>query len=81
MGKRDLPGQLKAKILVDFVTERGFVLDDSEGDHKLFKKPGYARVSIPDKLISTRRSSYVFQNILDATRTTRKEFAEWLNAR
>lgn len=81
MGERGLPGQLKAKVLKDFVTEKGFVPDGSEGDHKLYKKAGHPRVSIPDKLISTRRGSYVFRNILDATNTTRKQFVAWFQGR
>jgi hypothetical protein len=67
--------------LIAFVESRGFSFDKSEGDHKLYRKPGWGHVSIPDKMISTRRGSYVFNNILAATGSTRGEFAGWLAGR
>ena len=81
MGRRDLPGQLQPKVLIAFLLERGFTFEKSEGDHKLYRKPGWGRVSVPDKPISTRRGGYLFRNILDATGTTRQDFTTWLKER
>jgi predicted RNA binding protein YcfA (HicA-like mRNA interferase family) len=81
MGRRSLPGQLQPKVIVAFLLERGFVFDGSRGDHKLYRKPGSGHVSLPDKPMSTRRGSYVFQNFLVATSTTREEFAAWFKDR
>ena len=81
MGRRDLPGQLQPKVIVAFLLERGFAFDGSRGDHKLYRKPGWGHVSVPDKAISTRQGSYVFQNILTATGSSREEFAAWLKDR
>lgn len=81
MGKRDLPGELDPRVLVDFAESRGFTFDKSEGDHMLYRKPGWGHVSIPNKRIPTRRNCITFKNILTACGATRKEFAEWLRAR
>jgi predicted RNA binding protein YcfA (HicA-like mRNA interferase family) len=81
MGKQDLPGELDSQVLTDFVEEHGFVYEKIEGSHMIYRKPGYPRVSIPKHGVSTRRSHYVFKNILDATDTTRKGFVEWYRSR
>jgi predicted RNA binding protein YcfA (HicA-like mRNA interferase family) len=83
MGERGLPGELESQVLVDFVTERGFVYEKTEGSHMLFKptKPGSPRVSIPKHGVYTRRGDYVLKNILDATGTTRSQFTKWFRGR
>lgn len=77
MGERGLPGQLGWQVLVDFVVQHGFVYEKTEGSHMLYGQPGFPRVSIPKHPIPTRKGDYVLRNVLDATKTTRRQFVDW----